>query len=522
MITRTHFSIGQAFTKPEKLVKKAAEMKLPAVFIIDHQSLAGVYEFTKAASKYKIKAVIGCEFSVAIEENTINLIAIAKNLNGYKNIVRILGRSQLHFKTKKPCVPLFAVNSFTDDVVFFSEKAVGIGEIVVESLEYCNYLDASDEISYHLIICNSLNCSLDDLPVEYKNDFSFNGYPDFMLKISESCENYDITKPPHLPNFGVEDPDECLKSLCRNGWISHEINSKPIEIRNDYVSRIQSELRIFEKYNLSTYMLVIWDVMRFAKEKGILTGLRGSASGCLVSYLCGISDIDPVWPDKTIPYDPAKSLVFERFINEGRLSEDRISLPDIDCDIEAFRRQEILDYVSEKYGRDRVAHIVTFSRIKAKDAVKLVFRAFNQPGHFSIANNITANMVDEAKVQDILQDLIEENEDYNILDYNLDYVDQVKSYFKEYEYELNMARKLVNTIDAQSKHAAGIVVSKDSLRDFIPLLIDAKTGEHVVGMEMESCEACGGVKYDFLGVLALDKMSKIWEMISSGSNTFKI
>ena len=219
--------------------------------------------------------------------------------------------------------------------------------------------------------------------------------------IADMCEKYPILGPPSPPKFPCPkgfSPKEYLRHLCKIGWadkMRHIKRGAPDFER--YGDRVQQELQVFEEAGLSGYFLIVQDILKFCNDSGFLTGPgRGSAAGCMVSYLIGITQIDP------LKYD----LVFERFYNAGRNTDERISMPDIDIDVPKVAREKVIDYMKQKYGTDNVAQIVTYQTLQGRSALKRVMQARGNIS-FTEQNEITKHIMDEAKIADELQDMKE-------------------------------------------------------------------------------------------------------------------
>ncbi len=197
-----------------------------------------------------------------------------------------------------------------------------------------------------------------------------------------------------------------------------------------------------------------------------------------------------------------------------KFTPGHVSLPDIDVDIAAFFRKELIDYTRSKYGNECVAKIATFSRMDGKGAIKEVFRILNPVfNSHELANLITSHMIDASKISDELQDLKEENPKYNTVNYNIDNVQIIRDeYYKEYKHEFDIAIKMASTIKSMGKHAAGIVICNQPLDTIFPVI--KNDDGMVLALEMEFAEYAGAVKYDFLGVLAYDKIGAIVDMIN--------
>jgi DNA polymerase-3 subunit alpha len=260
---------------------------------------------------------------------------------------------------------------------------------------------------------------------------------------------------------------------------------------------------IFEA-DLSGYFLIVQDIVNYVREQGWLPGPgRGSAAGCLISYLIGITEIDP------IEYD----LIFERFYNAGRNTEDHVSLPDIDVDVPAEKRDDVIAYIKSKYGEDNVSQMLTFNKLQGRAALKEIMRITNAVS-FAEMNDITKNIPNEADVSD----LIEESGEKSLIRWTLLYQpsDLVKWCKVNQEGDLigplaeifEQAIDIEGTIKSQGKHAAGVIISANKLREVCPMVQD-RNKNLVAGFEMGDLEDQGHVKFDILGI---DLLSKIMEI----------
>lgn len=387
ILVHTHYSVGQAFAHPDKLVAKALEYKLPAIALTDRHTLSGVPEFLETIQKAKakgkiIKPVIGCQFRV-FQKYWITLYA--KNLNGWKNLIKILGRSVIN-EDGNPEVTLEDIIGNSKDLIcciggvdsfhLYSEFGThkenlhkifknNIYYVVVNSKWECDYaindalpgnmpsvvttpvyyIEQDDQICQQILVCGRHQKTMsarEDIFVDepsakmfWDTDANYlhgtDHYPS--VPFLDQIEEFVITGKPNIPKFSDNSP-ELLTQLCRKGWNTRKIKEKAGKdesLYQVYVDRIKTELSVFANPSLvlADYMLIIYDIMRYARECGSLAGLRGSASGCLVSYLTEISDVDPVIPDPTLPYHPGRSLLFERFYNKGRINPGKISFSEL-------------------------------------------------------------------------------------------------------------------------------------------------------------------------------------------------
>jgi DNA polymerase-3 subunit alpha len=339
------------------------------------------------------------------------------------------------------------------------------------------------------------------------------------LYVDSLCEEYSILSKPALPEFKCpknNTPEEYLRHLCREGWRQKIVNHIPESEHTPYVDRVKFELDILQKAGLSSYFLIVQDIVEYVKSNNWLPGPgRGSAAGCLVSYLIGITDIDP------IKYD----LLFERFYNEGRNTADHISMPDIDVDVPINKREYIIDYIKNKYGSDKVSQMITFNTMKGRGALKEVLRVYDNVS-FEEMNRITKFIPDESKIADELQEMKEDTGEASIIRWALENnVDKLKEwcYISEdgslagpMAKRFEQAIRLEGTKSNQSKHAAGVVISSQKLNGVCPMVYDSKNKQSIAGMEMQDLEGLGLIKFDILGVAMLDKIMTISDILSKG------
>lgn len=245
-------------------------------------------------------------------------------------------------------------------------------------------------------------------------------------------------------------------------------------------------------------------------------GVHNSAAGCLVSYLIGITNVDP------IKYD----LLFERFYNAGRNTADRVALPDIDVDFEARYRQDVIQYLRDKYGADKVCQMSTFSRMQGRAAMKDVLRAHSRCSEEE-ANRITEFIPDESEISDQLQEMREETGEASIIRWALEhngdklkdwcYLDEAGELQGPLALDFAQAIRLEGTKRNMGKHASGVIISSEPLAEICPMLTDKSTGHAVIGVDMTDAEKMGFVKFDILGLQSLDKIHRAQNMIRKGS-----
>lgn len=412
--------------------------------------------------------------------------------------------------------------------------------ICTPDAHYCRKEDAIDQ---RILLCNNLKTTFPEISrkISHNEDvplssfFTSDNYhipsQEEMINlhtteeiantiyVASIVEEYDILSKPRLPDFKCPtgfDQDEYLRELCRKGWKQKIADIIPKENQQQYIDRVKYELEILQGAGLSSYFLIVQDIVDYVRKKGWLPGPgRGSAAGCLVSYLVGITSIDP------IKYD----LLFERFYNSGRNTKDRISMPDIDVDVPIDKREFIIQYIKDKYGHDKVSQMVTFNTIKGRGALKDVLRVYGNIG-FEEMNRITKNIPDESKIADELQEMKEETGEASIIRWALEnnadklrewcYIDENNELQGPLSKRFEQAIRLEGTKSNQSKHAAGIAISSEPLKDICPMVYDSKNEQLIAGMEMQDLEGIGIIKFDILGVALLDKVMTISDLLKEG------
>lgn len=332
-------------------------------------------------------------------------------------------------------------------------------------------------------------------------------------------EYQSILRPPMLPNFPCPDgmnPEEYLRHLCREGWRQKIQNVVPEEKHAEYVQRIEKEMAVLQGAGLSSYFLIVADIIDFVRKSGWLPGPgRGSAAGCLVSYLLGITAIDPM------PFD----LIFERFYNAGRNTGGRVSMPDVDMDVPKYAREHVIQYMRDTYGEQNVGQMITFTTMKGRGAIKDVLRAYGGIP-FEEMNKITKNIIEEQKIADELQKMKEDQGESSIIKWCLENTPDKLSEWCRIEDSgkltgplaprFEQAMRLEGTKTVQSKHAAGVVIAPEPLANMCPMVLDTDSGRQIAGLEMEDLENVGGIKFDVLGITALDKAMGIQQDLCVG------
>ena len=534
----THYSLLQGFSKPDELAQKCSENGYKACGITDYKSLSGAVSFYQACVKHNIKPIIGCAFD--------DFTLLAKNKDGWLNLIEII--ALLDDGGNLPPQDAFKIFDRGNLICIASKKYPALGQssyITSKALQPTYYTKKSDALLHRTLLCSSLKTTLPDIRRKIKNGevpdhitrfFSSDMFflpnkeeiTEILLdecthqqvsevtEIINTCDHYDILRKPVLPAFATpsgESEEEFLTHLCRKGWRKHLLKTGKVEDIDDedkYVKRFKEELSVIKDANLFGYFLIVWDIVRFVGEQGWLSGPgRGSSAGCLISYLMGITKIDP------IEYD----LLFERFYNSGRNTGDHISLPDIDIDVPGKKRDEIIGYLKDKYGHENVSQMITFGRLQGRSALKEVLR-INKACSFGEMNEITKSLPNEADISDQLQEMDEE--DRSIIRWALiNNPEQLRDFCfinshgeldGDYSEFFDQAIRIEGTFKSQGKHPAGVVISKSELKTVCPMVNQKHGNEKIAGLEMSDLESLGHVKFDVLGINLLDKLMKIQEL----------
>jgi DNA polymerase-3 subunit alpha len=517
---KTHFSLQRGFSKPDELVAKCKEYGYPACAITDINTISGTVNFYKECKKHNIKPIMGCTVEF---ENHKSKTYIAKNKDGWYALIDIVSKK----------------STYSDDVmkkllkVSLNENLICIDDLKQKPAYYVATKDAE---LHRILLCSGMKTSMKKAkdkivsdsfkhlrpffksdghylpnPSEVENIYSAEQIK-LSLEIADQCEEYDILGTPMLPAFDCPEgytEDEYLKQLCREGWkrlLEDTGIVKSEDKKEEYLKRIKNEMSVIFDASLSGYFLIVQDIVNYVRSEGWLPGPgRGSAAGCLISYLIGITEIDP------IKYD----LIFERFYNAGRNTEGHISLPDIDLDVPAEKRDEVIGYIRSKYGEDNVAQMLTFNKLQGRAALKEIMR-INSAVSFGEMNDVTKNIPNEADVSDLL----EESGESSLIRWTLAYQPEVLDRWCKLNSDNDLigpfaaifqqAIDIEGTIKSQGKHAAGVIISANKLNQVCPMVKD-KSKNLIAGFEMGDLEDQGHVKFDILGIDLLSKIMEIKE-----------
>ena len=548
----TEYSLLDGSAKIKSLVKRAKELGYDSLAITDHGVMYGVIDFYEAARAEGIKPIIGCEIYVSPgsrfdrentrgEERYYHLVLLAENNQGYKNLSKIVSRGFTEGFYYKPRVDMEVLEQYHEGIIALS--ACLAGEVAV-NLRKNNYEGAKEAALRHLKIFGENNYFLEmqdhglaeqatvnagvmrlskelGIPMVVTNDSHYILAEDWEAhdillciqtnrkvheedrmrytggqyylkskeemyelfpyakealantqKIADRCNVEIVFGEQKVPEFDVPDgltAEEYLEKLCMEG-----IRKRYNPVTPELMERLTYEINTIKKMGYVDYFLIVSDFIRYAKDHGIAVGPgRGSAAGSIVAYCLEITNIDPI----------RYNLLFERFLNP-----ERVSMPDIDVDFCYERRQEVIDYVVRKYGKEKVVQIVTFQTMAARNVIRDVGRALDLPYALcdavakTIPMEIGMNIDTALKVSKDLKEMYEENADVKQL--------------------IDMARKLEGLPRNTGMHAAGVVIGRDSIDEYVPL---ARGGDDsiITQFTMTTIERLGLLKMDFLGLRTL-------------------
>ena len=511
----THYSLLKGFSKPTELAKLCADKEYPACGIADYKSISGCVAFFQACKKVGVKPILGCSFD--------NTIVFSKNKDGWNDLISMVSLTDEDGNISKD----IAKSIITKNNLIALVKSK-------DSINASYYTKQSQATLHRILLCSELKTTLPKIQnkirkKELQADVSeyFTKDDKYIIEdkctkaledIYNQCEDYDILNKPMLPKFECPDglsEENYLKKLARKGWRELLIATGKVDNeleKQKYLDRFNKELQVIKDANLFGYFLIVQDIIRYVNDSGWMSGPgRGSAAGCLISYLIGITQIDPVQHD----------LLFERFYNAGRNTDGHVSLPDIDMDVPGKKRDDVIDYLKNTYGKEHVSQMITFGRLRGRSAIKEVLRV-NDACSFSEMNAITKSVPNEADISDQLAEM--DDEDRSIIRWSLlNRADELRDFCHiteagklegDYAEYFQQAIEIEGTFKTQGKHAAGVVISKEPLQNVCPMVKQKGSTEKIAGLEMADLEALGHVKFDVLGINLLDKLMKIKELIN--------
>ena len=547
----SEFSLLDGANRIKDLPVRAKELGMNAIALTDHGVMYGVIDFYKACKKEGIKPIIGCEVYVAprsrfdkepnIDNKYNHLILLAKNNEGYKNLSKLVSIGFVDGYYYKPRIDLEVLEKYHEGLICLSgclagslnqallngnnEKAEEIalwhkkvfGEdyyievqnnglqeqvlanqkliqlarklaIPLAATNDAHYLKREDAYNHEVLLCiqtgkrmsdsDRMRFETDELYVKSPEEMSeyFSNFPDAIentVKIAEKCNVKFEFGHTILPNYDVppefETHYDYFKKLCDDGIKNRYGDNPPKEI----LERAEYELSIIKKMGYVDYFLIVWDFIHYAKTHDIPVGPgRGSGAGSIIAYAIEITDIDPI----------KYGLLFERFLNP-----ERISMPDFDVDFCYEHRQDVIDYVSRKYGHDHVSQIITFGTMSARMVIRDVARALDFP--YSEADKLAKMIPNELHIT--IKKALEQNKELNDLYENDGNIKNL----------LDIAMGLEGMPRQASTHACGIVITKDPVDTYVPLYVrDNQISTQYI---MTTLEELGLLKMDFLGLRTL-------------------
>ncbi|MDD6648155.1 MAG: DNA polymerase III subunit alpha [Firmicutes bacterium] len=562
----TEYSLLDGAARIKDVVARAKELGMTSLAITDHGVMFGVIDFYRECNKQGIKPVIGCEVYTAArtlfdkdsekDKHMGHLVLLAKDNQGYKNLMKIVSEGYRHGFYYKPRIDKNVLRKYSGGLIALSaclagdvqnrllngdydgarREALEMLEIFGEGNYYLELQDqgleeearilpgmkqlheetgipfvATNDVHYvrqedaeaqDVLMCIQTASTIDEENrMRFPNDQFYLKSEDEMrkifanipeaidntAKIADECNVTFTFGELHLPEFNAPDGltnTKYLRKLCEQG-LSERYPETSAEEKKELRQRLDYELGTIEKMGYVEYFLIVWDFINYAKQNGIMVGPgRGSAAGSIVAYTLRITDIDPI----------KYSLIFERFLNP-----ERVSMPDIDIDFCYERRGEVIDYVTEKYGEDKVCQIITFGTMKAKQAVRDVGRVLNvsYPETDAIAKAIPFSLK-------------------MTIDLALETSPELKAKYENEETTkkvIDMARAIEGMPRHASTHAAGVVISKDSIDEYVPLYLADKGLS--TQFNMTTIEELGLLKMDFLGLRNLTIIRDALEMIEA-------
>ncbi len=559
----TEFSMLDGLSRIGPMVDRARELGMNALAITDHGGLYGAIDFYTACKDAGIKPIIGLEAYLAqdsrfsrgvTDRSPYHLLLLARNMEGYRNLLQLSSKSHLEGFYYKPRVDKELLRLHGSGLIAFSgcptaevprlllagktkdareaalwyrdtfdhfyleiQRHENVPELdkLNEALlklaretglplvatNDCHYTYQADAEVQDILICIHTNTNLlDDKRLKMSDDSyylkssremeeMFSDLPeavDNTQKIAEMCNvELDFSQlrlPEYTPPDGLT-PEQYLEQLCREGMARLYVDPTP-----EAHQRLEYELNVIENTRFANYILVVWDIAAFTREQGILFGVRGSAAASLVLYCLGVTDIDPL----------QHRLVFERFLNL-----ERREMPDIDMDFQDDRRDEVIAYVRRKYGGDHVAQIITFGTLGAKAAIRDTGRASGMI--YSDVDRIAKLVPPRAhSIAEALETGPEMREIYEADATLRDVVDK--------------ARKLEGLVRHTSTHAAGVVITKEPLVEYLPLQrpVRAESSEDMAMTQfpMNPIAQLGLLKMDFLGLTNLTILANVRSTVS--------
>lgn len=551
--THTAYSLLDGQGSIKKILDRAKEVGMDSMAITDHGNMYGVIEFYEYAKQIGIKPILGCEVYVAartrfdkiheLDSERYHLILLAESDIGYKNLMKIVSMGFIEGFYYKPRIDMELLKQYSEGIIVLSgcmfgvlsrpilngnyDRAVEVAKDFIDIFGRENFfveiqdhglydqkrlnmglIKLARELNLELVCTNDIHYVIEDdakyqdilmcvqmvktvddpnrikmssaLYVKSESEMRelFSHIPSSIentKKIADRCNVEIEFGKLHLPEFDVPEnytPYEYIYMLCKNGF-SKRYPSENMDESSKIYNRMMYELETIRSMSYIDYFLIVWDFIKYAKDNNIMVGPgRGSAAGSVVSYCLDITDVDP------IKYD----LIFERFLNP-----ERVSMPDIDIDFCYERRQEVIDYVNRKYGHERVCQIITFGTMAARQAIRDVGRALNIS--YSAVDDVAKQIPFELNMT-LAKALMINPKLKTMYDNN-----------KDVKELIDTAKELEGLPRHASTHAAGVVITKEPVSNYIPL----QKNDDVITTQftMTTIERLGLLKMDFLGLRTL-------------------
>ena len=570
MFTHLHvhseYSLLDGMCRIPNLIARTKELGMDSLALTDHGVMYGVIEFYRLAKEGGIRPIIGCEVYIAQngytsrtagDKNNYHLVLLARNQTGYRNLIQLVTIAHLEGFYYKPRIDKEILRKYSAGLVALSACLAGevaqnilagrmddakkaalwyketFGDFYLEiqrhpihELEVVNsglieisretgiplvatndthYLNRDDAPTHDLLLCIGTNASVNDPKrMKMEGDFFYLKSPDEMTeayrdipealenthRIAEMCDLKLDFERLHLPEIKLppsKTPDEYLSDLCYEAFPRFYPNA--IE---EIKQRLVYELNVVKSTQFANYFLVVWDIVSFVRKNNIMFGVRGSAAASIILHCLGITELDPM----------EHRLVFERFLNM-----ERKEMPDVDLDFQDDRREEVISYVSQKYGQDHVAQIITFGTLGARAALRDVGRALGMT--YADVDRVVRLVPLGPGVT--LARALEQNGELKAI-YNEDPIIRKL---------IDSARKVEGIARHGSTHAAGVVISKEPLTRYVPLQKVSKgngEGGVMVQFPMEDVARIGLLKMDFLGLVNLTILGKAKAIIKERHN----
>lgn len=558
----TEYSLLDGSSKIKELVRQVKELGMDSIAITDHGAMYGIIDFYKAAKAEGIRPIIGCEVYVTTgsrfdkdirqgNHRYYHLVLLAENDQGYHNLMKIVSRGFTEGFYYKPRVDYEVLEQYKEGLIalsaclagevasyirednyekakdaalglenlfgkgnFFLElqdhgiseqtkvntallkmsKETGIGLVATNDIHYTFKEDVE---AHDILLCIQTGKKVQDEDrMRYEGGQYYLKSPEEMEKLfpyaKEALKNTEkiagrcnveiVFGEQKVPKYEVPEGYTAvsyLTHLCEEG-ICRRYETVTQELRE----RLEYELKTIENMGYVDYFLIVWDFIHYAKQHGIAVGPgRGSAAGSIVSYCLEITDIDPI----------RYQLLFERFLNP-----ERVSMPDIDVDFCYERRQEVIDYVVEKYGKDQVVQIITFGTMAARAVIRDVGRVLDIP--YAKVDSIAKTIPNELNIT--IDKALKTSPDFK----------KIYAEDEEAKYLIDMSRRLEGLPRHASMHAAGVVIGKTAIDEYVPLALGADNAV-TTQFTMTTIEELGLLKMDFLGLRTLTVIQDAQQMI---------